>query len=223
MNFRSFGVPLLFVLASSSTWGAEVVLLQFERNKELLDPVAIELFDGDAPRHVANISKLVNKGFYNGTAIHRVLPGALIQLGDPLTRKNEKTDLGTGGPGYTLAPEIRRKHERGAVGMGRLPDAINPGRLSNGSQFYFVLRPLAELDGTQTVFGKVIEGMAVLEAIGTSATDTNDAPAQRVVIKRSKVVGSEALGAALGDWKPKGQAKGSSFWQRVGRWLHLSS
>jgi cyclophilin family peptidyl-prolyl cis-trans isomerase len=179
--------------------------------------------DGDAPKHTANFASLVKKGFYQGIAIHRVLPGTLIQLGDPLTKKGEKTDLGTGGPGYTVAPEIRRKHERGCVGIGRLPDAINPGRLSNGSQFYFTLKALPELDGKQSVFGRVVEGLPVLEAIGETATDTNDAPTQRVVVKRARVVHQENLSNALAEWKVAPAKGGTPVWKKVGRWLHLLS
>lgn len=221
MKSRFFYVPALLFCASSSLWGAEMVLLQFERNKELLDPVGIEFFEAEAPRHVANLKKLVEKGFYNGIAVHRVLPDTLVQLGDPLSRGKEKADLGTGGPGYTLAPEIRRKHTRGAVGMGRLPDAVNPGRLSNGSQFYVALKPLPELDGAQTVFAQVTEGLPVLVEIASAATDTNDSPAQRVILRRAVVVSEKTRDRELALMKAVAHHVPVSLWRRAAQWLYL--
>jgi len=73
-----------------------------------------------------------------------------VQAGDPLSRRKDRAKVGTGGPGYTLQPEIRRKHTVGAVAMARLPDKINPARVSNGSQFYICLKPMPNLDGQYT-------------------------------------------------------------------------
>ncbi len=224
MNPRILCAVASVFFASGSLWGADAVLIQFERNRELLNPVGIEFFEGDAPKHAENFKKLVQKGFYKGLSVHRVLPGTLIQLGDPLSRGAEKADLGTGGPGYTIPAEIRRKHTRGAVGMGRLPDAVNPARLSNGSQFYVALKPLAELDGVQTVFARVFEGLEVLDGIGGAATDTNDSPVQRVVVKRAVVVSGEAVSKELNAMKEAAARKGPvSLWRRAAVWLHLLS
>src|ERR1700726_113074 len=119
---------------------------------------AIGFYDADAPRTATNFKKLVQDGFYKKTTIHRVFPNYLVQGGDPLSKRKDRTVIGTGGPGYTLRAEIRRKHLRGAVAMGRLPDNINPTRQSNGRQFYVCLQPLTSQDGKDTVFGEVISG-----------------------------------------------------------------
>jgi cyclophilin family peptidyl-prolyl cis-trans isomerase len=94
-----------------------------------------------------NFKKLARKGFYKGIAVHRAIPSMLVQLGDPLSRKKDRNRVGTGGPGYTLPPEIRRKHTKGAVAAARLGDQINPARMSNGSQFYICLAPMPNWTG----------------------------------------------------------------------------
>ncbi|MEY2598599.1 MAG: hypothetical protein RLZZ142_858 [Verrucomicrobiota bacterium] len=208
----------LVAVAALPCGAADVVLVEFERNAQRKQPVVIELFEQDAPRHVANFKRLVGKGFYQGIAVHRVVSGSLVQLGDPLSRKQKGADLGTGGPGYTLAPEIFRKHESGVVGMARLGDALNPARVSNGSQFYIALRALPELDGKQTVFGRVREGLDVLKEVGESATDTNDAPLQRVVVRRARVVREEEAAARIEEWK-RDAAGGKGRWGWLGRVL----
>ena len=83
--------------------------------------VTIQLFDKDAPVTVANFKRLAAAKFYNGLSVHRIIPETLVQMGDPLSRKKDRSATGTGGPGYTLPAEIRRKHERGAVAMAALP------------------------------------------------------------------------------------------------------
>ena len=87
--------------------------------------------------------------------------------------------------------------------MGRIPDKLNPQRRSNGSQFYFVLRALPELDSTDTVFGQVLQGMEVLQELGQVATDTNDSPVTRIQVVRSKVVPRERLEAELRSFSKK--------------------
>lgn len=220
MKSRTLFLSVAALVFTGRVFGGEVVLLEFQRNQERLGVVGVELFEGDAPEHCANFKKLARKGFYKKTSVHRVLPGSLVQMGDPLSRRDEKTDIGTGGPGYTLKPEIRRKHEAGSVGMGRLPDTVNPGRLSNGSQFYVTLSALPALDAQQTVFGRVVEGMQVIQAIGAVATDNNDNPIQKIQISRTKVVESGEVKAVVEQWnKP---AKESIF-RRVGRFLRIVS
>jgi peptidyl-prolyl cis-trans isomerase B (cyclophilin B) len=120
----------------------------------------IELYPKVAPKTVENFETLVKKGFYNGLTFHRVVPGFVVQGGDP------KGD-GTGGPGYTLPAEIdpSEHHLRGSVAMARLPDQANPERRSSGSQFYICLEPQPGLDGQYTIFGGVIEGMSVVDKI----------------------------------------------------------
>ena len=116
--------------------------------------VVIEFYEKDAPETVANFVKLAKKGFYDGLKFHRVVPGFVVQGGDP------KGD-GTGGPGYTIKDEFNsRKHLTGTVAMARTP-APN----SAGSQFYITLAPQPVLDSKYTVFGQVVDGMDVVMKI----------------------------------------------------------
>ena len=191
----------------------DVVLLQFEKKGALLPPVAIALYETEAPRHAANFRRLVGSGFYKQTCVHRVAAGRLVQMGDPLSRSKDSPDIGTGGPGYTLAPEIVRRHVEGSVAMGRLPDRINPSRLSNGSQFYVALKALPELDGTDTVFGKVESGLDVLTGLSEAEVDTNELPLERVVLTRSRLVPRERLDRELASWTEAAK-KPKSWWGR---------
>lgn len=116
--------------------------------------MVIELYPEVAPVTVANFKKLISKGFYNGLTFHRVVPGFVIQGGDP-------TGYGTGGPGYTIPAEFNAKpHLRGTVAMARGPDPD-----SGGSQFYICLAPQPSLDGQYTVFGQVVQGLDVIDKI----------------------------------------------------------
>ncbi|MEI9897090.1 MAG: peptidylprolyl isomerase [Chthoniobacter sp.] len=101
-----------------------------------------------------------------------------------------------GGPGYTLPPEIHHKHTKGAIAAGRLSDKINPGRLSNGSQFLICLVPIPSYDGQYTVFGNVIWGLDALTQVSELPVDTNDNPLRRVEIKSIKIMPRERLPAA---------------------------
>jgi len=116
--------------------------------------IRIELLPGDAPKTVESFITLAKKGFYDGLTFHRVVPGFVVQGGDP------KGD-GTGGPGYTLKAEFnKRKHVRGTVAMAR---AQHPD--SAGSQFYITFGPQPHLDGQYTVFGQVVAGMEHVDGI----------------------------------------------------------
>jgi len=132
--------------------------------------IVIEFADRDAPRTAANFRKLVAQGFYDSTYFHRVIPGFMIQGGDPNTRDANPFNDGQGGPGYTLSAEIKLPHVRGAVAMARLGDDVNPARASNGSQFFIDLADRPDLDrGGYTVFGHVIAGMATVDSIAALA------------------------------------------------------
>jgi cyclophilin family peptidyl-prolyl cis-trans isomerase len=155
---------------------------------------AIAFYDADAPQTTANFKKLVQDGFYPKTTIHRVFPNYLVQGGDPLSKKKDRTVIGTGGPGYTLRAEIRRKHLRGSVAMGRLPDNVNPTRQSNGSQFYVCLQPIPSQDGQDTVFGQVISGLEALDEISRLTADSNANPLDRVEFRRTYIVDRSQLG-----------------------------
>jgi peptidyl-prolyl cis-trans isomerase B (cyclophilin B) len=155
---------------------------------------AIGFYDADAPQTTTNFKKLVQDGFYKKTTIHRVFPNYLVQGGDPLSKGKDRTAVGTGGPGYTLPAEIRRKHLPGSVAMGRLPDKINPTRQSNGSQFYVCLQPIPAQDGQDTVFGEVVAGFAALQEISHLQTDTNANPIDRVEVTRTYLIDRSQLG-----------------------------
>ena len=135
--------------------------------------ITLELFDEDAPKTVENFLKLTRDGFYDGVIFHRVIPDFMIQGGDP-------TGTGTGGPGYTFEDEINdHKVERGALAMA------NAGPNTNGSQFFVVTTQAAPwLDGKHTVFGRVTEGMDVVDAISAVETDASDRPHEEVTIQR---------------------------------------
>jgi cyclophilin family peptidyl-prolyl cis-trans isomerase len=123
----------------------------------------IELYLADAPRHVANFVKLASRGFYDGQRFHRVVPKFVVQIGDPKSRTLplDHPDMGTGGPGYTIAAEFnRRQFVRGVVGMARGPDPN-----SAGSQIFVMLGDDRSLDGEYTAFGRVVRGMDVVDRI----------------------------------------------------------
>jgi peptidyl-prolyl cis-trans isomerase B (cyclophilin B) len=136
-------------------------------------PIQLELFDEDAPKTVENFRKLSADGFYDGVIFHRVIPDFMIQGGDP-------TGTGSGGPGYTFEDEPNdQKVERGALAMA------NAGPNTNGSQFFIVTAEACPwLDGKHTVFGRVTDGMDVVDQISALDTDARDRPRQDVVIER---------------------------------------
>lgn len=148
--------------------------------------IKIQLYAEDAPKTAENFVKLANSGFYNGLTFHRIAKGFVIQGGDPAGN-------GSGGPGYTIPAEIKRKHTKGAVAMARLGDQVNPNRESSGSQFYIALDELPMLDGQYTVFGQVVSGMDVAEKIAAVPINAgpfggNDgAPQQPIIIKSATV------------------------------------
>ena len=139
-------------------------------------PIAVELFDEDAPKTVENFLKLSRDNFYDGVVFHRIIKDFMIQGGDP-------EGTGTGGPGYTFEDEFNQhKVERGALAMA------NAGPNTNGSQFFIVTTEAAPwLDGKHTVFGKVTAGMEAVDAIEGVETDAQDRPAEPVVIERVEV------------------------------------
>lgn len=167
---------------------ASTAVIHFQTGDSKQDQlVTIQLLDADAPVTVENFKKLVARKYYNGLSVHRIVPETLVQVGDPFSRKNDRSRTGTGGPGYTLPAEIRRKHMRGAVAMAALPPVLNPARYSNGSQFYVVLRPQPELDKDYTVFGQVTGGLEFLDSITKRGRDTNDYPLERVTIRTVEI------------------------------------
>ncbi len=120
--------------------------------------IVAELFPTEAPLSVTNFKQLADGGYYSGLTFHRVVPGFVVQGGDP-------TGTGSGGPGYTIPAEIDHKHKKGALAWARTGDEVNPERRSSGSQFYITLEPTPFLDGQYTVFGQTVSGMEVVEKI----------------------------------------------------------
>ncbi|MCM1533166.1 MAG: peptidylprolyl isomerase [Corallococcus sp.] len=144
--------------------------------------IVIELYPKIAPNTVNNFISLANKGFYDGLIFHRVIKGFMIQGGCP-------KGLGTGGPGYTIKGEFSQngvkndlKHERGVISMAR---AMNPD--SAGSQFFIMHRDAPHLDGAYAAFGKVTNGMEVVDEIADEYTDYSDRPFEKQQIKSVRV------------------------------------
>ena len=138
-----------------------------------LGEIVLRLFHDVAPGHVKNFTKLAREGFYNGTTFHRVIPGFMIQGGDPLGN-------GTGGPGYKFDDEFNSelRHTRGGI-----LSMANAGPNTNGSQFFITLAPTLHLDNRHSVFGEVIKGQEVVVAIGNTPRDSRDRPIKEVVLK----------------------------------------
>jgi cyclophilin family peptidyl-prolyl cis-trans isomerase len=135
--------------------------------------IAVEFFSEDAPKTVDNFKKLAQTGFYDNLVFHRIVPGFVIQGGDPNTKSDSnRSGWGTGGPGWNVKAEFNKnKHSRGALSMARSQDPN-----SAGSQFFIVLKDSNFLDGQYTVFGKVTSGMDVVDKIGALKTNSADAP-----------------------------------------------
>lgn len=180
-----------FLSAQNAELGPEVAVMVIQigrgRTKQL-EEVVIGLHDKAAPVTVENFKNLARRRYYNGMRFHRIFPNTLVQTGDPNSKRGETLTSGTGGPGYTLPAEIGLPHVRGAVAMARLPDKINPSKASNGSQFYVCLTPMPNLNGEYTVFGRVLEGIEVLDAISQKPADSNDFPLEKIVIRSIKIV-----------------------------------
>ncbi|MEI6562558.1 MAG: peptidylprolyl isomerase [Verrucomicrobiota bacterium] len=193
-------LPLLALAAlgafASSALAEDVAVIQFKAGAQM-QRVVLEFYENSAPITVANFKKLAASGFYNGTAVHRIFPHLMVQMGDPLSKKKGSPGIGTGGPGYTLPPEIARKQTEGAVAAARLSDKINPARRSNGSQFFVSLQPMPNLDGQYTVFAHVTEGLEALEQISQKSADTNDSPVERVVIDSVRIQPREEATATV--------------------------
>jgi peptidyl-prolyl cis-trans isomerase B (cyclophilin B) len=150
-----------------------------------LGEIKIRFYPDDAPRHVENFLKLAKMGFYDETTFHRVVPGFIIQGGDPLSKTADRSLHGSGSPGYWLNPETSdRPHKRGALGMAKVPRESNSTRdpNDNGSQFYICVADSSGLDRTYTVFGEVFRGMEVVDKIVASPRDEFDNPLKSIPI-----------------------------------------
>jgi len=138
--------------------------------------IELTFFPNKAPKHVENFLKLSREGFYDGTIFHRIIPGFMIQGGDPNTKGDDVASYGLGGPGYNLKEEFNnRPHGRGILSMARGGDPN-----SAGSQFFIVVSPSSFLNGKYTVFGKVVKGMDVVDLIVSQERNSRDLPNERI-------------------------------------------
>jgi len=141
--------------------------------------IELKFFPEVAPNHVNNFIELAKKGFYDGTTFHRVIPGFMIQGGDPNTKNPDKSKHGMGGPGHTVKAEFNDKlHKRGTLSMAR---AANPD--SAGSQFFICVADAPFLNKQYTVFGEVVSGMDVADKIVAQPRDQRDNPNERIEMK----------------------------------------
>ena len=155
-------------------------IARFETSKGTFD---IELFEDKAPKTTENFIKLVEKGFYDGLIFHRVIDGFMIQGGCP-------NGTGTGGPGYTIKDEFSSELRHSGPGVLSM---ANAGPDTGGSQFFITLQATPWLDNHHAVFGRVSEGMDVVQKIGHTKTDANDRPVVPVVIRKITIVEGEAV------------------------------
>jgi peptidyl-prolyl cis-trans isomerase B (cyclophilin B) len=187
LNRSVLGLVLLFAAAPAlaqekKTWDREpemkidVNKVYVARMETTEGPIVIELYPKQAPHHVNSFVFLAKEGFYNGVIFHRVIPGFMIQGGDP-------TGTGTGGPGYNLKAEFNEtKHTRGVLSAARSqsPD-------SAGSQFFLMHGDSPHLDGQYTAYGKAVEGLDVIDKIVNAPTGANDRPRNPASIKGIKI------------------------------------
>jgi|GEM_PF-734941 len=158
-------------LPKTAGWGAkmpkdgdQIAILTTNRGR-----IVVKFFPQVAPNHVANFVKLAKKGFYDGTKFHRVIPGFMIQGGDPNTKKDDTSIWGQGGPGYNINAEFNDVlHTPGILSMARTQDPNGAG-----SQFFIMVAKTESLDHQYSVFGQVIEGQDVAEKIVESPRTTN--------------------------------------------------
>ena len=182
MNFFIKGVVtglMVVLITGTSALAGEIAVIE-----TTLGNIELEFLEDVAPGHTKNFKDLANKGFYDGTIFHRVIPGFMIQGGDPNSKSEDRSAHGTGGPRYTIKAEFNdTPHDRGVLSMARSQDPN-----SAGSQFFIVVKDAHFLDGKYTVFGRVISGMDVADKIVDSPRDTRDNPNDRIEMKSVKIV-----------------------------------
>jgi len=182
MNFFIKGVVtglMVVLITGTSALAGEIAVIE-----TTLGNIELEFLEDVAPGHTKNFKDLANKGFYDGTIFHRVIPGFMIQGGDPNSKSEDRSAHGTGGPGYTIKAEFNdTPHDRGVLSMARSQDPN-----SAGSQFFIVVKDAHFLDGKYTAFGRVISGMDVADKIVDSPRDTRDNPNDRIEMKSVKIV-----------------------------------
>ncbi len=191
MRFFRTGLALILILLIALSAHAETKYKKFKKEeiKKMAETRAIietkfgsmeiRFFPDVAPNHVNNFIELAKKGFYDGTTFHRVIPGFMIQGGDPNSKDPDKSKHGMGGPGYAIKAEFNDKpHKRGILSMAR---AANPD--SAGSQFFICVADSFFLDRQYTVFGEVVSGMEAADKIVSQQRDRMDNPTERIEMK----------------------------------------
>ncbi len=151
-----------------------------------LGDIEIRFYTDDAPRHVESFLNLAKLKFFDGLSFHRVVPGFLIQGGDPQSKNPDRSLHGTGGPGFSLPPEPSdRPHRRGSVSMAKVPRTEDSTRdiADSGSQFFICVEDQGSLDRRYSVFGKVVRGMDVVDQIVAGERDDRDNPLEPVRMK----------------------------------------
>ena len=175
-NICRFNIGFLLLIMSAFVLAEEALPTSVIETK--FGNIELRFFPDDAPKHVDNFLTLAGSGFYDGTIFHRVIPGFMIQGGDPLTKGTDKSLYGTGGPDYEIPSEFnKRPHKRGVLSMARSQDPN-----SAGSQFFIVVKDSNFLDGQYTVFGEVTEGIEIVDKIVSQKRDSKDNPLERIQI-----------------------------------------
>ena len=189
-----FAISIFIVGCGSKQKGKESIM---DKNNAVisteLGDIVLEFFDDIAPKHVESFKLHAQNGYYNGTTFHRVIPGFMIQGGDPLTKSDDRSRHGTGGNAakyfgigtesdestWDLPAEFSpTPHKRGILSMAR---SQNPD--SGGSQFFICVADAGFLDNQYTVFGKVVSGMDAVDAIVNAPRDARDNPNDRINMK----------------------------------------
>jgi len=169
----ALGIIAAIIISNNMVSKHTKVLLETNKGN-----ITLELYTGEMKITAGNFVDLVNKGFYNGVIFHRVIDGFMIQGGDP-------TGTGMGGPGYKIKDEFTGttldENDRGTISMA------NAGPNTGGSQFFINLVDNNFLDGRHPVFGKVIEGMDVVDAIAKVKTNSQDRPLEEIIINKATV------------------------------------
>jgi peptidyl-prolyl cis-trans isomerase B (cyclophilin B) len=191
MKVFKCAVVVFIIVSLAQTASAEVKSKKFSKEeiKKMSETKAVietkfgnielRFFPEVAPNHVKNFIELAEKGFFNGTIFHRVIPGFMIQGGDPNSKDPDKSKHGLGGPGYQLKAEFNeRPHKRGILSMARSADPD-----SAGSQFFICVADAPFLDRQYTVFGEVVSGMEVSDKIVSQPRDMRDNPNERIEMK----------------------------------------
>ena len=176
-------IPVLVVAETRFKNYSKEEIKKMEETKAVIDTkfgkIELKFFPEVAPNHVNNFIELAKKGFYDGTTFHRVIPGFMIQGGDPNSKDPDRKRHGMGGPGYTVKAEFNpTPHKRGILSMARSADPD-----SAGSQFFICVADAPFLDRQYTAFGQVTSGMEAVDKIVGQPRDRQDNPNDRVEIK----------------------------------------